>query len=981
MRKSRVISLAAVLLLASACGWIWWDRDRLAPRIINPWLAGDRIEALRGLQLGPGRLAFEQLSVHLRSGARLQLQGVQLLRPWSLVFAADENRSQLRIARLDYIPAETSGADSPAAVPSQGASSQEFTLSESTGLLRRYLPEKVQVEEMHWRGEGAPSDQLKLQRDHGSDTVDARLSTGSQQLSLQMQLTEALLRITARLDTAEQRGALALTAELAREDGGNWRGTAQLDSDLRQLAALPLPAKLGDIAASASGRLSATIRAQLPDRVLQFREYREISAELQGESVRFTLPETLLGVPIAASLSTTEPLAVKLAALQPPRPEELSGGGHFELVPVGQPPLLQARFETRADRGIPALALTGTVDLSAATPFLRSRDWQRGSAPLRPDSASGTVHFRGAAKLKPPGSRRDSGRDWLRDLSLTLLPESRASIALVAGDDKDSGPARFGWHKGAVDIQLPQALTLSAPRWPGEIRVTAGAMTLRAEEDRGSLSAEAQLRQVECRIAGGTHCSLQLSAGSPQLAQADGKLSLQGPAVSAQLELSLEGDRQRWQLRQTELRVEKLTRDTLVVERLSLQPPHLECTLTPMDPVCGSARLTAGFSTLEAPELRASGALVFDNVQFKTVDDHLSASADYRSDALNLQMQGRYKLDAKLEGQLSLVGGALRGETRAQAGPLQLRSQWQHNLDSARGGAHFTLPPVEFSRAAPLSESVQGLPVDIVAGTISASGHYSWPQAQGDRIELHWDKLAAVHGDSFATGAVGRLSLARRGEHWVTDKPRAMQLDTLDVGIQVKNIRVTAALDERGDLTLGSVSAELLGGTLRSPQLVWNLEGEERRSEVLLEGISLRELAGEMEAENFAASGILDLHIPLVTGADGITVTQGKVQSRPPGGRLRYYGAFSAEMLSGNPQLKLLAGALEDYNFRELSGTVEYPPSGDMQLQLKLVGRSKSVAVDRDLIINLNLENNIPSMLRSLQASRDLTEALEKQLQ
>nr|WP_284500679.1 YdbH domain-containing protein [Microbulbifer sp. GX H0434] len=230
----------------------------------------------------------------------------------------------------------------------------------------------------------------------------------------------------------------------------------------------------------------------------------------------------------------------------------------------------------------------------------------------------------------------------------------------------------------------------------------------------------------------------------------------------------------------------------------------------------------------------------------------------------------------------------------------------------------------------------------------------------------------------FAVDASGTLAAEQRDGLWVTGSPQPLTVGSVDVGVAIDDIRFALSLDRQRNLELIDLRAELLGGTLRSPQLTWNLDGEMRRSEARLDGISLEQLADEMEAENFAASGILDLRIPLLTDADGVTVEQGRVEARPPGGRLRYYGAFSPSMLSGNPQLKLIAGALEDYNYRELSGTLEYPPSGDMQMQLKLVGRSDSVAEDRDLVINLNLENNIPDMLRSLQASRDLTGALEK---
>lgn len=986
MRKSRLISLTAVPLLVAACTWVWWDRDRLALKLVNPLLEGSRVEELDGLQLGLERLSIERLKLSLNSGAQLQLHDLQLQDPWSLVFTSGKNRCRLTIANLAYTPAETEAGDPPPEKVAETTSPQDLSLGDSIKFLQRHLPEKLLVGELSLQGADAQGGRLDLNRDFEKQAVRAVFSSRGQQLSVHLQLRDRQLEVTAQLDTDRQSRALSLTGELAQDDAGQWRGTAQLQSDLQQINGLPLPENLHEIAAGATGKLSVNIRAQLPDQILQLGKYGEVSLALQSESVRIPLPQGLLGAAMDATVSTTDPIAVRLGSLQPLRPEDFSGSGTFDLAlrgalaPEGQPSLLWGRFDTSTAQARPALNIDGTLNLQAVNPLLVSPHWRKKFAPLTLDSADGVVRFRGSAKLKPLTSIGDDGQGWLNNIDLALLPESRASLTVATSDGEDSGLAQLGWQRGSVEIRLPKALTLQADQWPGELRI-AGNVNLKAQEERKKISITSQLQEIDCRIADKTSCSLALSAESPELLQEINMLSVGKPSISAQLELALEGDQLQGQLRQAELRAESITRDSIEVERLSLLSPQLDCTFARGETICESAELTAGFSTLKAPELQSSGSLIFKKLQFKRTNDQLSLSAGYRSDNLKLQALSRYKLHATVDGELALNGDALAGTSQFLVGATQLQAQWRHDLDSVKGGASFTLTPVEFSRAQSLGQSVQGLPVDIVAGTISARGRYSWPSAQQDSIRMQLEEVAAVYGDSFAAGLSGEISLQRQGELWITNEPQAIQLDTLDAGLPIENIHFSLALDEQQDLILNTVSAELLGGTLESPQLVWNLAGEERRSQIQIDGISLRELTREMEAENFAATGILDLQIPLITSAEGVTVKQGQVKARPPGGRLRYYGAFSAQMLSSNPQLKLLAGALEDYNYRELSGTLEYPPSGDMQLQLKLVGRSESVAADRDLIINLSLENNIPDMLRSLQASRDLTEALEKQIQ
>ncbi|WP_323847254.1 intermembrane phospholipid transport protein YdbH family protein [Microbulbifer magnicolonia] len=988
MRKSRLILVTAVLLVLAACYWAWRDRDRVALTLINPLLKGSSIEQLQGLQIGVGRVSIERLNIGLDSNAELQLENVRLLNPVSLLWAGSRNRAQLTIDKLRYTPRPIAVSTIPQPDHSDVPPARDLKLSEMVEPLYRYLPEKLQIAELRWGKEATQIGTLNLRRDSEQHSVHADFSSGGQRLSVLVRAPEGRARFVAHLGTEGQDPALSLTGELTPGDSGTWRGTAKLESDLQQVTDLPLSENLNDIAASASGKLAASIEMLVPDRVLQLQDYRHVSARLQSESLYLTLPAQLLGAAIQLSLSTRDPVVVKLARLQPLQPEAISGSATLKLTPTkqqapakAQAPMLELQVDSGTEQGRNSLTVTGSLHLDRARAVLQAPRWQQKLAPFSIDSPDGSVLFRGNASLKPPGDIRNSERQWLSDINLSFLPESRISLDVARAETQGSQPAQMGWQKGKVQLQLEEVLTLRIDQWPGDIQVAGGPVVLGALSDSGDINLDSQLQQIACTIARSTSCSMTLEISSEKITQPAINLVVHKPAIHTQVNVMLEGSRQRLQLQDMELSAAKIVRDETTAENTLLVSPQAECTLADGEPVCIAQQLTATLSILKTGELTASGSMKFGDVQFNRANRQPQLSSRFRSENFKLQIQGGYQLEPQLTGTLSLNGDLLRGDGQILAGPLQMQSQWHHNLDSAEGSTEFTLSEAAFSQRQPLSQSVTGLPMDIVAGTVSAKGHLSWPPTQRDFANLELADVALVFGDSFATGVKGQFALQRPGKHWQTVKPQPVQIDTLDVGLPVENIHFLLSLDENQDVKLGNLSAELLDGRLESQALVWNLVGAERRSQVSVSGISLRELTREMETENFAASGILDLQIPLITSAEGATVKQGTIEARPPGGRLRYYGAFSAEVLSNNPQLKLIAGALEDYNYRELSGTLEYPPSGDMQLQLKLVGRSASVDANRDLIINLNLENNIPAMLRSLQASRDLTEALEKQIQ
>ncbi|WP_143187014.1 intermembrane phospholipid transport protein YdbH family protein [Microbulbifer donghaiensis] len=972
----------AVLLVIALGGWLWWERDRAVPALINSLIDGGKIESLDGLQLSFGQIDIERLKLALSDGATLHLENVRLLRPFSLIFSGAENRTQVTVERLEFEPPERAVATTAIPEKKEEEPIPAFRLSDTVWSIHRYLPEKLHIRELQWRGRTATPAALDLRRDHTEDTIDAALLSGEQRLSLRIQPQENQLSLVAHLGTAGQDPALSLRCNLAPGDNDTWQTALRLESDLQRIAGLPLLGNLDEIAASASGKLTASIELALPDEALQLQAYRDIVAKLNGESLHLTLPETLLGVPADLSVSTDTPIELSLKSLEPARTEAIAGSATLKLTPTGQPvPLLDLQTQTRSKNEKPSIEVTGTLNLEAASPLLAAPRWQKMLAALKLGSPSGAVHFAGMAKVSPLRDDRALHQSWLSNITLTLLPDSRAGFSYTAELQQDSPASQFGWHKGKVDIRIAKPVNLQIAEWPGDIQITEGTAALQLTPDGGKAAIASELQQVDCTIAEETRCALKLQVAADKIDHKSSTLTIREPKLHTQLDFTLQANRQRWELRQSAFTARQISRDGIEVEDFSFSTTHVECTLADGNPACNSPESITSFSKLKNEEMTASGAVRFDDMHFRLDDSQSQFTSSYRSDNLKFTAQGGYRLEPVLSGKLNLNGNRLRGENQLQAGSLNARAQWRHDLDTAKGNAEFTLEPVKFSQQQPLSESVAGLPLDLVAGTLTAAGKLSWPQTQGDNINVTLNDAAAVYGDSFATGVQTRFALIKPEENWITSKPQPVRIDTLDVGLPVKDIQFTLSLDQKQELRFEKLRAELLGGKLQSEALVWSLKGEERRSLVLLNEISLRELARETEAENFAATGILDLKIPLITSREGITIEHGSVQARAPGGRLRYYGAFSAEMLSSNPQLKLIAGALEDYNYRELSGTVEYPPSGDMQLQLKLVGRSDSVDADRDLIINLNLENNIPAMLRSLQASRDLTEALEKQIQ
>jgi hypothetical protein len=76
----------------------------------------------------------------------------------------------------------------------------------------------------------------------------------------------------------------------------------------------------------------------------------------------------------------------------------------------------------------------------------------------------------------------------------------------------------------------------------------------------------------------------------------------------------------------------------------------------------------------------------------------------------------------------------------------------------------------------------------------------------------------------------------------------------------------------------------------------------------------------------------------------------------------------------------VVSAALRNFAYESLTSDVTYSKDGDLKLQMQLKGRNPELDDSRPVVLNLGVENNVPQMLKSLQAARAVEEILENRL-
>ena len=177
-------------------------------------------------------------------------------------------------------------------------------------------------------------------------------------------------------------------------------------------------------------------------------------------------------------------------------------------------------------------------------------------------------------------------------------------------------------------------------------------------------------------------------------------------------------------------------------------------------------------------------------------------------------------------------------------------------------------------------------------------------------------------------------------------------------------------------------SSQVLGGTVQSQELVFHSARPQHTLKLHLDGIKVEELLKLEQQEHLQGTGVLDGVIPLTIGSAGIEVHQGYVEARPPGGVIRYHSADDTmESLSQvGAQLKLVTNVLENFQYEVLRSEVDYDRDGTLNLRMRLEGRNPDLQQSRPIHLNVNLEENIPSLLKSLAVVRGIEKDIEHML-
>lgn len=172
---------------------------------------------------------------------------------------------------------------------------------------------------------------------------------------------------------------------------------------------------------------------------------------------------------------------------------------------------------------------------------------------------------------------------------------------------------------------------------------------------------------------------------------------------------------------------------------------------------------------------------------------------------------------------------------------------------------------------------------------------------------------------------------------------------------KISQFQIKAGLNQQ-TLTLERATLPVLGGMLEVQPAKLNIEQRPLLLTLGVKNLDLAQLLDSLNYPQLSGTGSISGKLPLRLSEDSIEVREGRLLGTRSG-VLRYQAP-------GMGDNNLAFKALRNLRYEKLQATLNYQPSGDYQVGLRLEGKNPQVLSGHAVAFNLNLHGHLPDLLQ-----------------
>jgi hypothetical protein len=310
----------------------------------------------------------------------------------------------------------------------------------------------------------------------------------------------------------------------------------------------------------------------------------------------------------------------------------------------------------------------------------------------------------------------------------------------------------------------------------------------------------------------------------------------------------------------------------------------------------------------------------------------------------------------------------------------------QHNLADGTGSLRTASAILDFDLR-PLSSLTRKWPNkwDAVSGKLSVDATVNWKSDVDDlaydgRLELSAAGVAGNYNDLVFAGLDIDVTAGFDSESGYALAPTSVALALFDIGLPLEDLAANITFDpvERV-FHVDEFSMNALGGSIEALPFSYDFSDEVNSISLDASSLQLETMIALADFDRISLSGSVSGLLPLLIGVDGVSMQGGRLQSDLPGGVIRYRAPeVDGALEDDNSQIGIVTRALSNFQYESLTADADYSVEGDLKLQMRMEGLNPDMDPYQPVILNLGVENNVPQLLRSLQASRSIADILQK---
>ncbi len=350
-------------------------------------------------------------------------------------------------------------------------------------------------------------------------------------------------------------------------------------------------------------------------------------------------------------------------------------------------------------------------------------------------------------------------------------------------------------------------------------------------------------------------------------------------------------------------------------------------------------------------------------VQLKDIAVRISASAE------NLNLDGTFS-PASVAGKFAFI---LQHKLKNKLGTLSIKPVKPLNFNDEDSRLSLLLTPWPY-------------PFDVLSGNIKLSSEAAW--SQQDKLNFSAKIKFEDVGGNVSEQLFSGLSFDHELELLPQLQSRhgsVIKLALLDSGVIANNISSklaikTAVSGPLPQIVMQNLYGEIFGGTFSGDNLHYDLNRSKNKFNIKASNIDLAEIVKTQQLNDITATGRIDGIIPVEINQDGVFIEDGAFLNHVRNGTIRYNPKAGTDQLQQNPLTGIALDALKDFHYSHLSAGVNFTPDGTLSINLQLKGTSPELDTNRPVHLNINTEQNLLSLLKSLRYAQGVSESIDNKV-